>query len=74
MPLVLRTVFALRQTAEEQSAAFVLVSELPDTNALDYVGCHSVVWSKKDNIFQTASPHFFGNSFYIRLLRNGNIG
>ena len=36
MPLVLRTVFALRQTAEEQSAAFVLVSKLPDTNCLDY--------------------------------------
>ena len=28
--------FALRQTAEEQSAAFVLISKLLDTNALDY--------------------------------------
>ena len=36
MPLVLRTVFALRQTAEEQSAAFALISELLDANALDY--------------------------------------
>ena len=35
-PLVLRTVFAWRQTTEEQSAAFVLVSKLPDTNCLDY--------------------------------------
>ena len=26
-----------RQTAEEQSAAFVLVSKLPDTNCLDYL-------------------------------------
>ena len=36
MPLVLRTMFAHWQTAEEQSAAFVLVSKLPDTNCLDY--------------------------------------
>ena len=36
-PLVLRTVFAPpRQTAEEQSAAFALISELLDANALDY--------------------------------------
>jgi len=27
---------ALWQTAEEQSSALVLVSKLPDTNALDY--------------------------------------
>ena len=37
MPLVLRTVFALLQTAEEQSAAFALISELIDANALDYL-------------------------------------
>ena len=36
MPLVLRTVFAPRQTAEEQSAALALISELIDANALDY--------------------------------------
>ena len=35
-PLVLRTVFAPRQTAEEQSAAFALISELLDANCLDY--------------------------------------
>ena len=35
-PLVLRTMFANWQTAEEQSAAFALISELIDANALDY--------------------------------------
>ena len=38
-----------RQTAEEQSAAFAMISELLDTNALDYVGCPTRVWSIKDN-------------------------
>ena len=40
-----------RQTAEEQSAAFALISELLDANALDYVGRPTGVWSRKDNTF-----------------------
>ena len=50
-PLVLRTVFASQQIAKEQSAAFVLVSKLPDTNALDYGGYLTRVWSRRDNTF-----------------------
>ena len=38
-----------RQTAEEQSAAFALISELIDANCLDYAASLTVVWSIKDN-------------------------
>jgi hypothetical protein len=41
-----------RQTAEEQSAAFVLVSKLPDTNCLDYAGSLTGVWSSNFIAFQ----------------------
>ena len=54
-----------RQTAEEQSAAFVLVSKLPDTNCLDYRAA-------RHECVQVGTTHFYNfltvSTLFIKII------